>query len=127
MSKLLVPISFLISLNLGASATAQTSQFGGLPPELAIPIQEMRFDTPTRIEGRVLYLDSYDDALWIGWLKVFENGSWHAVPDGREFIVYPRDAAMMTSLKAFPKGTVIRLIVQRGEDGKLRALSFDDL
>jgi len=87
----------------------------------------MRFENPTRIEGRILYLDTYDDAVWIEWEKVFDGGSWKAVPEGRQFIVYPRDAAMMTLFKTFQKGSPLRVIVQRGDDGKVRALSFDEL
>lgn len=98
-----------------------------LPPELAIPLTQMKLEQPTRIEGRLLFLDTYDDAVWIEWVKIFVEGSWARVPDERQFIVYPRDTAMMATFKAFPRGSILRMTVQRGEDGKVRALSLDEL
>lgn len=98
-----------------------------LPPEIQNPIQEMTFEQPTTIEGRVLYLDTYDDALWIEWLRVLESQGWRDVPDQRQFILYPRDAAMMSTLKRLPKDTTIRLRVQRGPGGKRMILALDEL
>jgi hypothetical protein len=95
------------------------------PPEIEIPITQMRFDHATRIEGRVLYLDTYDDALWIEWLRVHDGKRWHNISDQRQFVVYPADAEMWPALKAFPKGTVIRLTVQRDKDGKRRVLFLE--
>ncbi|HEY5626779.1 MAG TPA: hypothetical protein VIR79_02430 [Nitrospira sp.] len=110
-----------------APASSQNLPPADLPPEFAEPIKQMKFEKPTRIEGRVLYLDTYDDAIWIEWEKVFASGSWKAVPEGRQFIIYPRDRAMMDLFKTLPKGAPLRVIVQRGDDGKVRALSFDEL
>ncbi|HSG28734.1 MAG TPA: hypothetical protein VLA34_09655 [Candidatus Krumholzibacterium sp.] len=98
-----------------------------LPPEIAAPLRDMRFPTPTRIEAFVLFLDTYDPAIWVELRKVFADGSWKAVPEGRQFILYPRDEKMMAFLKTLEKGTELRVIVQRAEDGKVRILSFDDL
>lgn len=96
-----------------------------LPPEIEIPITQMRFDHATRIEGRVLYLDTYDDALWIEWLRVHDGRRWLSVPDERRFIVYPANAEMMASFKALPKGTILRMTVQRDKDGKRRVLFLE--
>ena len=98
---------------------------GELPPEIEIPITQMRFDHATRIEGRVLYLDTYDDALWIEWLRVHDGRQWHAISDQRQFIVYPANAEMFATFKALPKGTVIRMTVQRDRDGKRRVLFLE--
>lgn len=104
----------------------------GLPPadvpdEFRIPIEEMTFEVPTIIEARVLYLDTYDEALWVEWLQVQEKNGWRRVPDQRQFILYPRDAAMLAALKALPKDTVIRLRVQRGPGGKRMILDLNEL
>ncbi len=98
-----------------------------LPPEIAAPLRDMQFPTPTRIEAFVLFLDTYDPAIWVELRKVFADGSWKAVPEGRQFILYPRDEEMMAFLKTLEKGTELRVIVQRANDGKVRILSFDDL
>lgn len=98
-----------------------------LPPEFKIPLEQMKFDEPIRIEGRTLYLDTYDEVLWIEWTKIFEGGAWFVVPDERQFILYPRDGAMMQLFKALPQGSTLRVIVQRGQDGKVRALSLDEM
>jgi hypothetical protein len=123
------PVSFCLLLFAltAAPVLSQNLPPADLPPEFAEPIRQMRFEKPTRIEGRLLYLDTYDEAIWIEWDKVFDGVSWVAIPEGRQFIVYPRDAAMMAIFKASPKGSPIRVIVQRGDDGKVRALSFDEL
>jgi hypothetical protein len=127
MKGFLVFLCLLVLAPVGSPVQSQNLPPADLPPELAGPIRQMRFETPVRIEGRILYLDTYDDAIWIEWDKIFTNGAWMAVPEGRQFIVYPRDAAMMTLFKTFPKGSTLRVIVQRGQDGKVRALSFDEL
>ncbi|MDF0642689.1 MAG: hypothetical protein P0111_01555 [Nitrospira sp.] len=96
-----------------------------LPPEIRIPIEQMKFDRATRIEGRVLYLDTYDEALWIEWTAVHDGDRWHTVPSGRQFVVYPASSDMMAFFKALAKGTVLRMTVQRGPDGKRRALVLE--
>jgi hypothetical protein len=100
-------------------------QPGDLPPEIEVPITQMRFDHATRIEGRVLYLDTYDDALWIEWLRVHDGRQWLSISDQRQFVVYPADPAMFATLKALPKGTVIRMTIQRDKDGKRRVLFLE--
>ena len=113
-------------LVLPASVSAQDPlQPGDLPPEIEVPITQMRFDHPTRIEGRVLYPDTYDDAIWIEWLRVHDGKQWHNISDQRQFVIYPADDKMWPTLKAFPKGTVIRLTIQRDKDGKRRVLFLE--
>ena len=100
-------------------------QPGDLPPEIDVPITQMRFDHATRIEGRVLYPDTYDDAIWIEWLQVHDGKRWHTISDQRQFVVYPANPEMFATLKALPKGTVIRMTVQRDKDGKRRILFLE--
>ncbi len=100
-------------------------QPGDLPPEIRIPIEQMKFDQATRIEGRVLYLDTYDDALWIEWTAVHDGSRWQSVPPERQFVVYPANSDMMAFFKALPKGTILRMTVQRDQDGKRRVLFLE--
>jgi hypothetical protein len=105
--------------------TQEPLQPGDLPPEIEVPITQMRFDHATRIEGRMLYPDTYDEAIWIQWLRVHDGKRWHNISDDRQFVVYPADAGMWPTLKAFPKGTIIRMTIQRDRDGKRRVLFLE--
>ncbi len=118
---------FLACLLLWPSAgpAQEPLQPGDLPPEIEIPIKQMRFDHATRIEAVFLYLDTYDDAIWIEWTAVHDGKRWHAIPDQRQFVVYPATPEMFLSLKAFPKGTVIRMTIQRDKDGKRRIIFLE--
>ncbi len=122
--ELLLAAGLLIWPSLGS---AQGLPPADVPDEFRIPIEEMTFEQPTTIEARVLYLDTYDEALWVEWLQVQEKTGWRRVPDQRQFILYPRDAGMLAALKGLPKGTVIRLHVQRGPGGKRMILDLDEL
>lgn len=109
------------------SAQAQGLPPADIPPEIEVPIREMTFDDPTGIEGRVLYLDTYDEALWVEWVRVQDAQGWREVPGQRQFVLYPRDPAMMATLKQLPRDTLIRMRVQRGPGGKRIILSLDEL
>jgi hypothetical protein len=123
-SFLLVGLLVLLPF-LGATPDPEPIPPADLPPEIRIPIEQMKFDRPTRIEGRVLYLDTYDDALWIEWTAVHDGGRWLPVPDERQFVVYPANSEMMATFKALPKGTVLRMTIQRDKDGKRRVLFLE--
>ena len=123
-------LQLLAGLSLAVYATLAAGQAlppADLPPEIRIPLQEMTFEEATMIEGRVLYLDTYDEALWIEWTRVQEAAGWRDVPGQRQFMVYPRDPSMMGILKRLPRDTVIRLRVQRASDGKRMILALDEL
>ena len=108
-----------------ASPAQEPLQPGDLPPEIEIPIKQMRFDHATRIEAVFLYPDTYDDAIWVEWTAVHDGKRWHAIPDQRQFVVYPATPEMFLSLKAFPMGTVIRMTIQRDKDGKRRIIFLE--
>ncbi|WP_455244722.1 hypothetical protein [Petrachloros mirabilis] len=120
-------LCLLVLVSLITPAWPQGLPPADLPPEFAGPIRDMQFPTPTRIEAFVLVLDTYDPAVWVELGKVFTDGSWKAVPEGRQFILYPRDEEMMALFKSLVKGSELRVIVQRDNDGKVRVLSLDDL
>ncbi|MFM8540892.1 MAG: hypothetical protein ACKOBZ_05395 [Nitrospira sp.] len=123
MSRWLLPIIFVL---LAVDGSAQEPlQPADPPPEIEVPITQMRFDHPVRIEGRVLYPDTYDEAIWIQWLRVHDGKRWLSISDDRQFVVYPANEKMWPALKAFPAGTVIRLTIQRDKDGKRRVLFLE--
>jgi len=121
---LLAGLLMVLPLRSGAE-TLEPIPPGDLPPEIEVPITQMRFDHATRIEGRVLYLDTYDDALWIEWTRVHDGRQWYSISDQRQFVVYPANPEMMATFKALPKGTVLRMTVQRDRDGKRRVLFLE--
>jgi hypothetical protein len=123
-SLLFAGLLLVLPLSSGAE-TLEPIPPADLPPEIKIPIEQMRFDQPTRIEGRVLYLDTYDDALWIEWLRVHDGRQWLSISDQRQFVVYPANPDMFATFKALPKGTVLRMTVQRDKDGKRRVLFLE--
>lgn len=61
-------------------ALAQEPPPVDVPDEFTAIIQQMQFDTPTRIAGRLLSFDSYDDAVWIEWTEVYSGRRWLLVP-----------------------------------------------
>ena len=89
-------------------------------------IQQMQFDTPTRIAGRLVTFDTYEDAIWIEWTHQHDGELWRPVPPGMQFKLYPRDAGMMEFFRALAPGTTLRMIIQRDEEGRRRVLALDD-
>src|SRR5437763_16458551 len=87
--------------------------------------QQMLFDTPTRIEGRLLSFDTYDDAIWIEWTQFYNGTRWLPVPPEMQFIVYPRTAGMMEFFRVLKPGTLIRMTIQSERDGKRRVLELE--
>ena len=96
-----------------------------VPDEFAAAIQQMRFDTPTRIAGRLLSFDSYDNAIWIEWTEVYFGRRWLFVPPDMRFIVYPRDTGMMDLFRRLRPGTILHMTIQMDERGKRRVLELE--
>lgn len=96
------------------------------PPD---PVEEfaegLAFDAPTRIEGRLVTFDTYDQAIWIQWTHLFQGGRWVAVKTETQLLVYPRDEAMMQFFRALDKGAALRMTVQRDRHGKRRVIELD--
>jgi hypothetical protein len=107
------------------AATGQPAPSLEVPDEIQAMAREMQFDSPTRIGGRVLMLDTYDEAIWLEWTEVFAAGRWHPVASDRQFIVYPRTPAMMEFFRRLKPGAVLRMTVQTGQDGKRRVIELE--
>lgn len=100
------------------------------PPEVPDPVVDfarvLQFDSPTRIEGRLLNFDTYDDAIWIEWTHWFQNGRWIPVKNDAQLLLYPRDTDMLQWFRGLKLGTSIRMIVRTDEDGKRRVVDLDE-
>jgi len=99
---------------------------GQQPAELDSIIQQMKFEKPTRIVGRLKSLDGYEDAIWIEWTHVHDGARWRPVLNEMMFKVLPRDEGMMKLFRALKLGTSIHLTVQIDADGNRRVLSLDE-
>lgn len=128
--KTLPAIAFSLLLA-GSSALAQEGGGPAFPPgqqpaELESIIQQMKFEKPTRIVGRLKSLDGYEDAIWIDWTHVHDGTRWRPVLNEMMFKVLPRDEGMMKLFRALKLGVSIHLTVQIDADGNRRVLSLDE-
>ena len=99
---------------------------GQQPAELDSIIQQMKFEKPTRIVGRLKSLDGYEDAIWIEWTHVHDGARWRPVMNEMMFKVLPRDEGMMKLFRALKLGISIHLTVQIDADGNRHVLSLDE-
>ena len=101
---------------------------GEQPSEFDRIIQQMKFDKPTRIVGRLQSFDGYEDAIWIVWTHVHDGTRWRDLRNQSDmmFKVFPRDAGMMDFFRKLKPGTSIHLTVQMDQDGNRRVLSLDE-
>lgn len=125
-------ITCAFSLLLGGSvALAQEGPLfppGEQPEEFDRIIQQMKFDKPTRIVGRLQSFDGYEDAIWIVWTHVHDGSRWRDLRNQSDmmFKVFPRDAGMMDFFRKLKLGTSLHLTVQMDADGNRRVLSLDE-
>src|SRR5918996_3429090 len=94
------------------AAHAQEPPPVDLPDEVTAIIQQMQFDRATRIAGRLLSFDTYDDAIRLEWTEVYSGRRWVLVPAEMRFIVYPRDPGMMDFFRRLKPGTLLRMTIQ---------------
>ena len=99
---------------------------GEQPSEFDRIIQQMKFDQPTCIVGRLQSFDGYEDAIWIVWTHVHDGTRWRPVMNDMMFKVIPRDAGMMDFFRKLKPGTSLHLTVQTDQDGNRRVLSLDE-
>ena len=130
--KLLVACTFSLFL-VGSLAFSQEGGGPAFPPgeqpaEFDRYIQQMKFEKPTRIVGRLRSIDGYEDAIWIVWTHVHDGTRWRDLRNRDEmmFKVLPRDAAMMEWFRKFKPGASLHLTVQMDADGNRRVLSLDE-
>ena len=128
--KTLPAIAFSLLLA-GSSTFAQEGGGPAFPPgqqpaELDSIIQQMKFEKPTRIVGRLKSLDGYEDAIWIDWTHVHDGTRWRPVLNEMMFKLLPRDEGMMKLFRALKLGISIHLTVQMDADGNRRVLSLDE-
>jgi len=126
-----LPVIAFSLLLAGSLALAQEGGGPAFPPgqqpaELDSIIQQMKFEKPTRIVGRLKSLDGYEDAIWIDWTHVHDGSRWRPVMNEMMFKVLPRDEGMMKLFRALKLGISIHLTVQMDADGNRRVLSLDE-
>ena len=127
-----VIISAFALLLIGAVALAQEEPLpfppGQQPDEFERTIQQMKFEKPTRIVGRLQAIYGYEDAIWIVWTHVYDGTRCRDTRNQRDmmFKVFPRDAGMMDFFRKLKLGTSLHLTVQMDADGNRRILSLDE-
>jgi hypothetical protein len=99
---------------------------GEQPREFDRIIQQMKFDKPTRIVGRLRSFDGYEDAIWIDWTHVHDGATWREVRHEMMFKVLPRDPGMMDFFRALKLGATLHMTVQMDQDGNRRVVSLDE-
>jgi hypothetical protein len=119
----LLPLTLL--LGFARLSGAQEAPPSELPRAFDPIIQQMQFETPTRIAGLLLSFDPYDDAIWLRWTHRHAGGRWLPIPTEMEFAVYPRDPGMMEFFRSLKPGTALRMTIQKDQDGKRRVLELD--
>lgn len=117
----------VLLLGLAGRSSAQEAPPSELPRAFDPIIQQMQFETPTRIAGSLLSFDPYDDAIWLRWTHRHEGGRWLPLPTEMEFVVYPRDAGMMEFFRSLKPGASLGMTIQRDKDGKRRVLALDEM
>ena len=93
--------------------------------EPASPLEHIQIQVATRIEGRLLSVDPYDEAIWVQYTRFYDGRSWRLVPIEAQLQRYARDAGMMSFLRSLPQGTMLRMTVFIGDDGKRRIVALE--
>ena len=121
-------LALFLFASLAFAQEAPPSPPGQQPEEFDRIIQQMKFEKPTRIVGRLQSLDGYEDAIWIVWTHVHDGSRWRDLRNQNDmmFKVFPRDAGMMDFFRKLKPGTSIHLTVQMDADGNRRVLSLDE-
>jgi hypothetical protein len=128
MAKLMGIAGWLVLILAGPIALAQEAPPvppGEQPGGFDQIIQQMKFEKPTRIAGRLMAFDPYEDAIWIEWTHHHDGARWRAVPNEPQFKVLPRDAGMMTFFRALKPGATLHMTVQMDQDGNRRVLELE--
>ncbi len=120
--------SFLLTSTLALAQEGEGPLFppGQQPAEFDRIIQQMKFDKPTRIVGRLRSLDGYEDAIWIDWTHVHDGARWREIRNEMMFKVLPHDPGMMDFFKKLKLGTSLHMTVQMDADGNRRVIALDE-
>ena len=120
--------SFFLAVSLALAQEGLPVPPGQQPEEFERIIQQMKFEKPTRIVGRLQSFDGYEDAIWIVWTHVHDGKRWRDLRNDNEmmFKVLPRDEGMMGFFRKLKPGTSLHMTVQMDADGNRRVLSLDE-
>lgn len=117
-------LSLFLAVAVAVIATAALSASGEAEePESAL--EHIQIQVATRIEGRLLSFDPYDDAIWVEYTRFYDGRRWRLVPFEAQLQLYARDTEMMTFFRSLPMGTMLRVTVFIGDDGKRRIVALE--
>jgi hypothetical protein len=88
-------------------------------------LQQMKFETPTRIVGRLRSIDGYEDAIWIDWTHRYDGTRWVPMRNEMMLKVMPRDREMMSFFRTLKPGVSLHMTIQE-QDGDRRILQLDE-
>jgi hypothetical protein len=88
-------------------------------------LQQLKFETPTRIVGRLRSIDSYEDAIWIDWTHRHDGTRWMAMRNEMMLKVLPRDREMMEFFRALKPGVSLHMTIQQ-QDGVPHILHLEE-
>ena len=88
-------------------------------------MEHIQIQLATRIEGRLIGDDPYDEASWVDYTRFYDGRSWRRVPFDAQLQVYARDAAMMEFFRSLPKGTILRMTISIDDEGKRRVVALE--
>ena len=88
-------------------------------------MEHIQIQLATRIEGRLVTYDAYDEAIWVDYTRYYDGLSWHPVPYEAQLQVYARDPAMMEFFRSLPKGTILRMTIVIDEEGRRRVVALE--
>lgn len=111
--------AFLAVLALSSPCAADEPQSSGSA------LEHIQIQVATRIEGRLLSLDPYDEAIWVQYTRFYDGRRWRPVPFESHLQLYARDAAMMAFFRSLPTDTMLRMTVFIGDDGKRRIVALE--
>jgi hypothetical protein len=112
-------------LALALPTLAQDSPPADESDVLGAIIRQMQFDAPARIEGRLRSLDPYDAAIWLEWTRLYAGRKWYLISAEPQIKLFARDPSMMAFFRRLDPGTLLRMTVQSGPDGKRLILELE--
>lgn len=110
---------------IGGPGLAQEAPPAEIPDQLGELARSTVFESPTRIEGRLLTFDPYDEAIWIEWTGVHNGIRWLYPPEGTQLLIYPRDKPMMEFFRALGTGSTLHMTIQTDQEGKRRVRELE--
>lgn len=127
-----LPIGILIIVAVCLLPLSTTAQVEDVPDPFDSFLKGvLDFHEPTGIRGTLRYIEQEEQIIWLNWEERSDDrplfhGGWHVIPGEATLAVHPANAEQFAALRALPTGTALELIIEAGEKGTRRILSFRD-